>query len=121
MNWCRIFGHKWIPVYVKGIYRNISVEFIACYCDRCDKGYDELLDTIQKQTPNQYNTYNEKYFTEKSEIENKYQYNPDHAVGTCGKCGKEMIYNVPRLGSAGGYIHKETNKLECKQDENEKR
>ncbi len=34
-----------------------------------------------------------------------YPHNPDHKVGTCGKCGKEARHNVPRLGEAGGFTH----------------
>ena len=43
----------------------------------------------------------------------KYEYNPAHPIGTCGDCGGEMIYNVPRLGINGGFIHKETGQLLC--------
>lgn len=43
-----------------------------------------------------------------------FKYNPAHEIGTCAKCGKEMIYNVPRLGAAGGFIHKDTRDFECK-------
>jgi len=31
----------------------------------------------------------------------------------CGACGKEMKFNVPRIGPAGGYVHAETGKLSC--------
>ncbi len=37
--------------------------------------------------------------------EGGYQYNPAHKVATCGKCGREMRHNVPRLGDDGGFIH----------------
>lgn len=40
-------------------------------------------------------------------------YNPAHAVGTCSACGKEMIFNVPRLGKHGGFIHKESGYYMC--------
>lgn len=40
-------------------------------------------------------------------------HNPQHQIGTCGKCGGEMVYNVPRLGANGGYIHKATGKFQC--------
>lgn len=40
-------------------------------------------------------------------------WNPAHAVGTCSRCGEEMTWNVPRLGPDGGFIHKETGKLQC--------
>jgi hypothetical protein len=32
---------------------------------------------------------------------------------SCGLCGEEMSHNVPRLGEAGGFIHRETRKFEC--------
>lgn len=43
----------------------------------------------------------------------EHSYNPVHAIGTCGNCGEEMIYNVPRLGGNGGYIHKRTRSFAC--------
>ena len=42
-----------------------------------------------------------------------FQYNPDHPIGTCGKCGGEMIHNVPRMGNAGSFIHKQNNSIQC--------
>jgi len=45
----------------------------------------------------------------------KYSYNPAHPHGTCADCGEEMVYNVPRLGSTGGYVHKNTGKLFCEE------
>ena len=42
-----------------------------------------------------------------------YPYNPDHAVGTCAYCGKEMIHNVPRMGDAGGFVHKHNCSFSC--------
>ncbi len=44
----------------------------------------------------------------------KYPHNPNHKIGTCSECGEEMVYNVPRLGANGGFIHKETGGLSCK-------
>lgn len=63
IDWCKIFGHKWEPMFIKGRYSNIEVKFIACRCKRCDMGHDEALDAVVKQTVNEYNTYSEKYFT----------------------------------------------------------
>lgn len=40
-------------------------------------------------------------------------HNPNHKVGTCQTCGKEMAHNVPRLGDGGGFIHKDSGKFEC--------
>lgn len=45
-------------------------------------------------------------------------HNPNHPVGTCAKCGAEMTYNVPRIGPAGGYIHKATASFDCGEPEN---
>ena len=64
VDWCKILGHKWAPMYIKGNYNKIEVKFIACYCKRCYKGYDEAIDAIQKQTICEYNTYQEKYFNQ---------------------------------------------------------
>jgi hypothetical protein len=50
----------------------------------------------------------------------KYKWNPAHPIGTCGLCGGEMIYNVPRLGADGGYCHKETDDIRCPSSPNEK-
>lgn len=43
-------------------------------------------------------------------------WNSNHPIGTCGHCGGEMVYNVPRLGSNGGYVHKSTGSLLCVAD-----
>lgn len=47
----------------------------------------------------------------------EYPHNPDHPIGTCVKCGEEMVYNVPRMGPNGGFIHKATGKYECSPSE----
>jgi len=36
-----------------------------------------------------------------------------HPIGTCMQCGKEMAYNVPRLGANGGFVHKDSGSLSC--------
>lgn len=43
----------------------------------------------------------------------RFSHNPAHPVGTCESCGEEMIFNVPRLGSNGGFIHKRTGQYLC--------
>lgn len=43
----------------------------------------------------------------------KHPHNPAHECGTCANCGEEMRWNVPRMGPAGGFIHKATGKYEC--------
>ena len=46
--------------------------------------------------------------------------NPDKSTGMwCGYCGEAMLYNVPRLGPDGGYVHLKTRKLSCNNAENE--
>ena len=62
IDWCKILGHSWEAIYIKGRYSNIEVKFIACKCRRCEKGHDDALDAIEKQTVNEYNTYSEKYY-----------------------------------------------------------
>ncbi len=42
----------------------------------------------------------------------QYPHNPAHQIGTCGTCGGEMRYNVPRLGPDGGFVHA-TGSIEC--------
>lgn len=43
----------------------------------------------------------------------EFTHNPEHAFGTCAKCGEEMVANVPRLGVDGGFIHKSTGEFMC--------
>lgn len=42
-----------------------------------------------------------------------FAHNPNHPIGTCCTCGEEMIYNAPRLGPDGGYVHKSTSGFIC--------
>jgi hypothetical protein len=49
-------------------------------------------------------------------IYNTCGYNPSQTVGTCSKCGEEMLFTVPRIGRDGGYIHKSTGKFLCKDE-----
>lgn len=42
-----------------------------------------------------------------------FSYNPAHEFGTCSKCGEEMVANVPRLGTRGGFVHKSTGAFMC--------
>lgn len=62
INWCKILGHNWEPVFIKGRYSNIEVKFIGCQCKRCDKGRKELWDAGNKLTASDYRTYSERYF-----------------------------------------------------------
>lgn len=43
----------------------------------------------------------------------EFPYNPAHPVGTCAKCGGEMVHNVPRLGAGGGFVHKINASIVC--------
>lgn len=67
LNWmCKIFGHKWRPVYISGWVTHITytnyVKFIGCECSRCLYGNSNLLDMIGKMKAIKMNTYNKKYF-----------------------------------------------------------
>ena len=59
---CNFFGHKWIPVYIKGDYNGKTIKFITCYCKRCNIGHFETIDIETAAINKQYGTYNEKYF-----------------------------------------------------------
>ncbi len=48
--------------------------------------------------------------------ESPFEYNPTHPIGTCALCGGEMLYNVPRMGPGGGFVHKETASLYCPEE-----
>jgi len=59
---CKRKGHKWVPMFIKGTYNNKVVKFIACYCERCNKGWDEAGDINEIAINREYGTYAEKYF-----------------------------------------------------------
>jgi len=62
-NWkCKIFGHKWEPVFIKAKYNGEVVRFIACYCSRCNKGHDGAKDINEIGKERRFGTYSEKYF-----------------------------------------------------------
>ena len=61
---CELFGHKWVPLFTKGRFKNIEVKFIGCYCKRCHYGYQDMLLTINKMTKMEYNMHSDKYFKE---------------------------------------------------------
>jgi len=52
-----------------------------------------------------------------AEKEAAFSYNHAHPIGTCGKCGREMVHNVPRLGKDGGFVHKDTGSFLCDDEE----
>lgn len=64
MNKCKLFNHKWLPVYIKGDYNGKTIKFIGCYCERCFKGHKEILEIDKVATNHKYGTYNEKYFND---------------------------------------------------------
>jgi len=74
MDKCKWFGHKWLPVYIKGEYNGKTIKFISCYCDRCRKGYDESLAINNAAINRKFGTYSERYFNEadlnETQIEN---------------------------------------------------
>lgn len=53
------------------------------------------------------------------QMNNQFSWNPAHPLGTCARCGEEMVYNIPRLGADGGFVHKETRQLLCADQEND--
>lgn len=62
VNWCKILGHKWIPVFVHGYFGKKEVKFIAAECKRCGFGKDALKKTIYQMDNNLVCSYNEKHY-----------------------------------------------------------
>jgi len=62
MDKCKLFGHKWMPLFIKGEYNGKTIKFIACYCKRCQKGYNEVININEVAENKEFGTYNEKYF-----------------------------------------------------------
>lgn len=62
INKCKWFGHKWVPIFIKGELNGVPIKFIGCYCDRCEKGEKELHDVNNKLTKREYGTHHEEYF-----------------------------------------------------------
>jgi hypothetical protein len=60
--WCKWLGHKLVPVFIKGQYNGKTVKFIACFCERCKKGENELYDIHNAAINREYGTYSESYF-----------------------------------------------------------
>ncbi len=59
---CKLFGHKWRPVYLKGDINGKRIKFISCYCSRCDKGHLETIDLQSAIANLQIGTYNESIY-----------------------------------------------------------
>lgn len=62
INWCKILGHNWVPVFIKGVYNKRMIKFVGCYCQRCSKGEKEVNELNEIAINRQYGTYNERYF-----------------------------------------------------------
>ena len=62
IDWCKILGHRFVPIFVKGWFSKEEVKFIATVCSRCDLGEDELRDTVKKMRSHEFCTYSEKYW-----------------------------------------------------------
>ena len=59
---CEKRWHKWQPVFISATYNLTDVKFIACRCDRCWKGWDEIHNIIDVWTNKKYWTFSEEYF-----------------------------------------------------------
>ena len=81
MDKCKWFGHKWLPVYIKGEYNSKTIKFISCYCSRCLKGYDESLAINEAAINIKFGTYNEKYFNEADPNETVVLHNFEYIEG----------------------------------------
>ena len=70
-KWCKLFGHKWKPVYI-GKYNKWRI--IACYCERCHYGNDGLLnylDFLKYKKGYDYGTYSEEYYKQGMDVNQK--------------------------------------------------
>ena len=50
------------PIFIKGEYNNSTIKFIACFCERCRKGYNEAHEINDATNNREFGTYSEKYF-----------------------------------------------------------
>ena len=64
INWCKIIGHRWEPVFIKGTYNGGTRKFILCQCKRCGLGEEEVQQIGDLAVNRFYFTYSEKYFHE---------------------------------------------------------
>lgn len=62
VNICKLFGHKWTPVYIKGEYNGKMVKFISCYCSRCGYGENEVYEINDTAINRVFGTYSKKFF-----------------------------------------------------------
>ena len=64
---CRIFGHKWIPVYIG---KRGKWKIMATYCKRCNYGHKEIIgfiDFLGYGVGYDYGCYTDKYFKEEKD------------------------------------------------------
>ena len=62
VNWCKILGHKWIPIFIRGYYGKKEVKFIATVCKKCKLGEEDLKIAITKMDNNIICSYSEEYY-----------------------------------------------------------
>jgi len=62
INWCKILGHKWVPIFIRGFYVDKEVKFIGTECIRCKFGKNDLMVAIKKMDNNIVCSYTEKYY-----------------------------------------------------------
>lgn len=49
---CRMFGHKFIHIYISGTIKKKKIQFIGAYCNRCNFGFNDLLDFVMNKLDN---------------------------------------------------------------------
>ena len=64
IDWCKMLGHKWVPVYIIGWFADNKVKFIATECKRCKIGNEDILKLIRVLDPCTICSYSEKYYNE---------------------------------------------------------
>lgn len=67
INWCKILGHKWIPIFIIAFIDGVKLKFVACECKRCNLGDKDLQDFLDEIDDDKRNvcSYSEKYYHEK--------------------------------------------------------
>jgi len=60
-NWCKILGHRWVPVYIIGFIKEKETKLIGTECKRCGFGEKDLLDAIEKMDA-KICSYSKKYY-----------------------------------------------------------
>lgn len=57
IDWCKLIGHKWVPVYIG----NGEWKIIMTFCERCYFGHDEAKH-FSETNKTKFATYDVKYF-----------------------------------------------------------